>query len=99
MSVHAQTDGRKPLPHILTAIISVVVSLAGAHFLGLAKTGPAGPPGVTTILTKTANTDGFCYWYGPDGSAGYRVQVSPAKSDTAGPYCAKGTFIDVTPGK
>lgn len=94
----SQGDGRKPLPHIFTAIISVALSLGVAHYSGLVA-GKQGPSGTTTVITKTVSDVGFCAYFGRDSSGHTRFQVTPAKKNSGGPWCPKGDFVSVTPGR
>jgi hypothetical protein len=97
LSQGSQGDGRKPLAHAVTAILSVLISLAVAHFSGIAK-GPQGQPGTTTVISKpVTETYGLCAFFGPDSSGRLRFQVSTPKKDKAGPWCPRGTYISVTP--
>lgn len=87
----SQTDGRKPIPHVITAAVSIVLSLVVAHVAGLAgKTGPAGPAG------KSAHAAGICAYFGPTSSGHTRFQVSTPAADGS---CSKGVFVSVTPGQ
>lgn len=86
-----QGDGRKPLPHIVTAVLSVLLSLVLAHFSGfVGKTGPAGPAG------RSAINVGICAYFGPDGHGHSRFQVFTPNTDGT---CTKGTLVSVVPGR
>jgi hypothetical protein len=93
-----QGDGRKPLPHILTGVLSVVVTLLVGHFAHIAQ-GPQGQAGQTTVITKVAQDYGLCAYFGPDKKGRTRLQISSPVKDAAGAYCTKGSLISVVPGK
>lgn len=98
-SLAPQGDGRKPLPHIITAGIAIVLSLAVGHFSHLLQ-GQQGAPGVSTVITKTDNADGLCAYFGYDAAtARTQLQITTPKVDSSGPWCAKGAYISVVPGK
>ena len=91
---HRQSDGRKPLPHIITAIISVALSLGGAHYL---VHGQPGAAGTTTVVTRAATNVGVCAYFGPDASTGKeRFQLS---APGAGGTCTHGVFVSAVPGR
>jgi hypothetical protein len=92
-----QGDGRKPLPHVLTGALSVVITLLVGHFAHIAQ-GPQGQAGQTTVITKTAQDYGVCAYFGPDHKGRTRLQLSAPVKDAAGSYCPKGTLISVVPG-
>lgn len=91
----SQGDGRKPLPHVLTGLLSIAVTLIVGHFAHIAQ-GPQGAAGQTTVITKVAQDYGICAYFGPDGAGRSRFQVSPAGP---GGSCAKGKFVSVVPGR
>ena len=99
-SARAQSDGRKPIPHIITGIVSVLVTLALGHFLvhgNPGAQGPSGPAGGTIV--KTASDAGLCAYFGPDSNGVTRFQVFEPRADVNGAYCLKGKLILVTPKK
>lgn len=98
VKLKAQGGGSKPLAHVITAALSVIVSLVLAHYLATGPAGaqgPSGPAGGTVVRT---NVDaGVCAYFGPDSAGVTRMQLSEPLSDPNGPYCAKGKLILVTP--
>lgn len=93
-----QGDGRKPLPHLLTGLLSVVVTLVVGHYAHIAQ-GPTGAAGQTTVITKVAQDYGICAYFGPDHKGRTRLQLSAPLGDAASSYCDKGTLISVIPAK
>lgn len=98
-SLRPQGDGRKPLPHIVTAVLSILVTLALAHFSGVAK-GPQGAPGTNLVISKPTTVQaGVCAYFGPDSSGRTRLQITTPKQSASGAYCLKGSYISVVPKK
>lgn len=89
-----QTDGHTTLAHFITAILSILATLGLTYFTNIAQ-GKTGQPGTTTVITKTAQSDGFCAYFGPDSSGHDRFQAIAPSVDAAGPWCPKGTFVSV----
>ena len=99
-SARAQSDGRKPLAHAVTAVVSIAVSLLAGHFLvhgNPGAQGPSGPAGGSVV--KTASDAGVCAYFGPDSNGVTRFQVFEPRADVNGAYCLKGKLILVTPKK
>lgn len=96
-SPRPQGDARKPMAHVLTAIVSVLLSLGLAHYSGLAK-GPQGSPGVTSVVNHFQQA-GVCTYFGKDSKGVTRLQVFTPNQDSAGPWCPKGSYISVVPKK
>lgn len=88
-SPRKQGDGRKYLPHTVTAIVSILLSLGVAHATDI------GGHSTTTNITQAVKGEGFCAYFGPDGSGHTRFQVS---APTNG-FCAKGSFVSVASGR
>lgn len=84
-----QGDGRKPIPHAVTALISIALSLGIASVAHVGKAGPAGPAG----KSATSVSSGVCWYFGPDSSGHNRFQISRPE---AGDTCSKGTFVNLT---
>lgn len=98
-SLRPQGDGRKPLPHIVTAVLSILGALAISHFSGVAQ-GPKGPPGTTTVISKPTTVQaGICAYFGRDSSGRTRLQITTPKQSASGAYCLKGSYISVVPQK
>lgn len=94
----SQGDGRKPLPHVLTGLLTLVVTLVAGHFSHILQ-GQPGQPGTTTVISRTAADYGVCAYFGPDKHGRTRLQLSAPAKDASGAYCTKGTLISVVPGK
>lgn len=88
----AQSDGHKPIPHIITGAASVLLTLAlsyFAHFGGVGPVGPTGPAG------KAPTGVGVCAYFGKDPNGHTRFQLfSPAANGT----CSKGYLVSAEPG-
>lgn len=98
-SLNQQGDGRKPLPHLVTGLLSIAVTLLVGHLTHVAQ-GPQGVPGVTSIITKAGTGYGVCFSYNPHATtARQRFVITSPVADAAGAYCKKGTLISVVPGK
>lgn len=93
-----QGDGRKPLPHIITALLSVTLSLLAGHYSHILQ-GKTGPAGTTTVISKVAQDYGICEYFGPDHQGRTRLQLTSPVYDQAGSYCKRGTFVAIAPGK
>lgn len=91
-----QGDGRKPLPHFITAALSVVLSLIVGHYSHILQ-GQQGPQGTTTVVTKVAQDYGVCAYFGPDHKGRNRLQLSAPVADASGSYCKQGALISVVP--
>lgn len=88
-----QGDGRKTLPHILTGIAAVALSLGLTVVTQPGKAGPAGPAG----KSASVSTSGVCWYFGPDGRGTDRFQVSTPYSNGT---CPPGHhFVSVLPGR
>lgn len=94
----SQGDGRKPLPHVLTGLLTLVVTLVAGHYSHILQ-GKQGDPGTTTVISKVAQDYGVCAYFGPDKHGRTRLQLSSPVGAAAGGYCNKGTLISVVPGK
>jgi hypothetical protein len=93
-----QGDGRKPLPHVLTGLLTLVLTLLAGHFSHILQ-GQQGPQGTTTVVSKAAQDYGICAYFGPDKKGRTRLQLTEPVADAAGSYCIKGTLISVIPAK
>lgn len=94
-----QGDGRKPLAHVLTGLLTLVLSLVVGHYSHILQ-GQQGPKGTTTVISKTAQDYGVCAYFGWDSAAhAHRFQLTAPVADGSGAYCKKGTLISVVPGK
>jgi hypothetical protein len=97
-SLAPQSDGRKPLPHVLTGLLTLVVSLIVGHYSHILQ-GQQGPPGTSQVITKVAQDYGVCAYFGPDKTGRTRLQLSAPLGDASGSYCKKGALISVVPAK
>lgn len=97
-STAPQGDGGKPLPHLITSLVTLVLTLAVGHYSSFLQ-GQQGPKGTTTVITKTDNVDGLCAYFGPDKTGRIRLQLSTPHNDSAGPWCSKGSYLSVVPGR
>lgn len=86
------------LPHIVTALISIVLTLGLGSFSNIFQ-GPAGAAGVTKVITKPATGYGVCAYFGPDASGRLRFQLTSPVQDAAGSWCQKGKLVSVVPGR
>lgn len=84
-----QGDGHRTIPHLLTAAISIALSLGIASAVNIGKPGPEGPAG----KPATSVSSGVCWYFGPDSSGHNRFQISRPE---AGDTCSKGTFVNLT---
>lgn len=88
-----QGDGRKPIPHLITGLLTLVASLAIGHYSHFLQ-GQQGPPGTTTVITKPVTpVGGLCVYVGPGAYLSQRVQITTPKTDKSGPYCLKGKLV------
>ena len=99
VKIKAQTDGRKPLPHLITGILTFIATIAVAHFLHTGAPGPQGPSGPAGgTVVKAPAVAGICAYYGPDPTTGHvRFQVSEPLQDSSGAYCKTGVLVSVIP--
>lgn len=94
-----QSDGGRTLPHIITGLISIALTLVAGHFTHVLQ-GQQGPKGTSVVITKAVTpVDGLCAYFGPDSTGRIRLQLATPKEDAAGPWCAKGTYISTVPVK
>lgn len=90
-----QSDNRKTLAHVLTGLITLVVTLLVGHFSHTLQ-GQPGPAGTTTVISKPVTSiNGLCVYVGSGSSISQRVQITAPKVDAAGPWCPKGHFVSV----
>ena len=94
----AQSDGRRNLLHVLTAVVSIAVSLGVANVTNVFQ-GPTGQPGQTKIITKAGEGYGICFRYDSSKTGSARFQFTPPVQDAAGSYCKSGHLISVVPGR
>lgn len=91
--VGPQGDGRKKLPHVLTGLLSIVLTLVVGHYSDILQ-GQQGPAGTTTVISKPVTlSGGLCVYVGPGSSISQRVQITTPKHDASGPYCTKGKLV------
>lgn len=90
--------GGSKLPHLLTGVVTLVLTLVVGHYTSVLQ-GQQGPKGTSVVITKTDNVDGLCAYFGPDARGRVRLQITTPKNDTSGPWCAKGTYVSVVPGR
>lgn len=83
-----QSDGRKPVPHIITGIVAVALSLGVPYFTHFDKgsQGPAGPAGSSVVQA------GICTYFGPDGKGTNHFQVFTPNADGT---CQTGHYVKV----
>jgi hypothetical protein len=88
-----QGDGRKPLPHVITSLLTLVLTLVVGHYSNILQ-GQQGRPGTTTVISKPVTlSGGLCVYVGPGSSISQRVQITTPKHDSSGPYCLKGKLV------
>jgi len=91
--VGPQGDGRKPLPHFITGLLSIVLTLIVGHYSHVLQ-GQQGPAGTTTVIDKPVTlSGGLCVYIGQGSSITQRVQITTPKRDNSGPYCLKGKLV------
>lgn len=90
-----QTDGRRPLPHVITGLLTLILSLVVGHYSHILQ-GQQGPAGTTTVISKpVTSVNGLCVYVGSGSSISQRVQITSPKIDASGPWCPKGHFVSV----
>jgi len=92
--VGPQGDGRKPLPHIVTSLLTLVLTLVVGHYSAILQ-GQQGPPGLTKVITKPYDNDGLCVYIGSGSSITSRVKISSPRVDASGPWCPVGHLVSV----
>jgi hypothetical protein len=100
VKIKAQGDGRKPIPHVITAVVSIAVSLVATHYVVHGSAGAQGVPGpARSTIIKTDADAGVCAYFGRDATGDVRFQLFEPRIDASGPWCPKGSFVSVTPRK
>lgn len=93
-----QAVSKLRLPHYLLAAASSALTLLLSAYLGIGGTGPQGPAGTTRVVQQFP-VAGVCAYFGQDSTGRLRFQVSTPKKDAAGPWCDKGKYVSVIPGR